>query len=192
VSDKLSITSTADYPLTAAQQRSHRLALRLLIPLMILLAVIVVPLYVLYDSARVSGPSMVPTLEDGEYLLITRGWSRPARGDVVVVTITDPGGTTEELVKRVVALPGDTVFVQGDTVQVNGAPEGFRHETVVSAATDPAFTIIVPPGRVFAMGDNRPVSDDSRDLGPLAIADVHGAVVAVWWPITRVRPIAAP
>jgi hypothetical protein len=63
--------------LTPRQLLSHRIALRMLLPLLLLLVAIVVPLYVLYDFSQVSGDSMVPTLLNREYLLTTRGWPQP-------------------------------------------------------------------------------------------------------------------
>lgn len=176
--------------LTPSQLRSHRLALKLLLPLLILLAVIVTPLYLLYDTAKVSGPSMMPTLQNAEYLLITRGWTRPRRGDVVVLMWTH-GSTTEEIVKRVVALAGDTVSVHGDTVTVNGGPEQFQHQSIIGGESI-SSEIVVPPGSVYVLGDNRPVSLDSRFIGPLPLSDIHGRVVAVWAPINRMRVVPSP
>jgi signal peptidase I len=187
------VTSIADYPLTERQARSHRLATKLLLPLIVLLASILLPLYVVFDTSKVDGPSMIPTLQDREYLLITRGWATPARGDVVVVTFRDPAdGTVGEIVKRVVALGGDKVSVRGDVAFVNGAKETFNHQVMEAQTRFPVFDSVVPSGTVFLMGDNRPISDDSRHLGPLPVADVHGKVVAVWGPIDRVRLIPSP
>ncbi len=176
--------------LTATQLRSHRLALRLLLPLTIALAIIVVPLYVLYDVAKVDGPSMLPTLADREYLLITRGWPQPHRGDVVVIHWTHEG-VTEELVKRVIGLPGDTLSITGDYVLVNGADEAFQHR-IIARALQPAFDVTVPAETVFVMGDNRTISYDGRFIGPLPIAAIHGRVVAVWAPIGHVRVVPSP
>jgi signal peptidase I len=176
--------------LTPTQLRSHRLAVRLLIPLAILLIAIVVPLYVLYDVSQVSGDSMVPTLRTGERLLITRGWSSPRRGDIVVLHWTH-GATTEEIVKRVVGLPGDAIKVRGDFVTVNGKPEQFDHE-IMAVSEQIVIDMTVPAGTFFFMGDNRPVSLDSRFIGVLPIADIHGRAVAVWSPVTRMRVVPSP
>jgi signal peptidase I len=176
--------------LTRRQLRSHRIAVRLVIPLLVLLTVIVTPLYVLYDVGKVDGPSMLPTLSDAEYLLITRGWSSPRRGDVVVVRWTHDRAT-EELVKRVVGLAGDTIAVDGDTVTVNGATESFPHG-VLTGPSRRAFTTTVPAGTVFLCGDNRIVSLDSRYIGPLPVSNIHGRVVAVWAPVDRMRVVPSP
>jgi len=176
--------------LSPAQARSHRLALRLLIPLMIVLAVIVLPLYVLYDVAKVDGPSMLPTLSSGEYMLITRGWSSPRRGDIVVLN-WQHDGITEEIVKRVVGLAGDTVAVDGDNVLVNGAKEAFPHQ-IIAGPVRVRFTTVVPANTVFVCGDNRAISLDSRFIGPLPLSGVHGRAVAVWAPVDRMRVVPSP
>lgn len=176
--------------LTPSQLRSHRLALGLLLPLLVLLAVVVVPLYLLYDVSQVNGDSMVPTLQNREYLLITRGWPHPRRGDIVVLHWTHDN-TTEEIVKRVVALPGDAVSVRGDYVTVNGNPEAFDHK-VIAGNERVTQDLTVPAGTVFFMGDNRPVSLDSRFIGPLPLSSIHGRVVAVWAPVTRMRVVPSP
>lgn len=176
--------------LSAGELRSHRLARRLMIPLLVVLVAIAVPLYGIYDVAKVDGPSMEPTLRSGDYMLITRGWPRPARGDVVSIR-WQHDGITEELVKRVVALAGDTVDVRGDSVLVNGLPEAFSHKVILGPPRMTG-TYVVPPRTVYVLGDNRAVSFDSRMIGPLPVSAIHGKAVAVWAPVTRVRVIPSP
>jgi signal peptidase I len=176
--------------LTEGQLRSHRISRFMLLPLLALLATIVLPLYVLYDTSQVSGDSMVPTLGNTEYLLLTRGWPKPRRGDVIVLTI-DLGHGPENIIKRIVALPGDTVSVRGDYVTVNGAPEEFQHP-ILAAREDIVRDLIVPAGFIYVLGDNRPISADSRFIGPQPISAIHGRVVAVWWPVTRMRVVPSP
>jgi signal peptidase I len=176
--------------LTARQLRSHRLALRLLIPLLLVLAAIVTPLYLIYDVGKVDGDSLLPTLSNAEYLLITRGWPTPRRGDVVIIR-WNHDGATEELVKRVVGLPGDTIAVEGDSVTVNGAKESFPHQ-ILAGPVRVRLTVVVPPDTVFLCGDNRVVSLDSRFIGPLPVSNIHGRVVAVWAPVDRMRVVPSP
>jgi signal peptidase I len=176
--------------LTPRQMRSHRIAIGLFVPLLVALAIVVTPLYVLYDVGKVSGPSMLPTLRDGEYMLITRGLTTPVRGDIVILHWKHDG-ITEELVKRIVALPGDVVDVQGDQVLINGRVEAFDHQ-IFAGPVRVRFTTTVPAGKVFVCGDNRAVSLDSRFIGPQPIAGIHGRAVAVWWPVARMRVIPSP
>jgi signal peptidase I len=176
--------------LTPKQLRSHRLAMWLLVPLLLALSTIVLVRFVLFDTARVSGPSMQPTLQNNDDVLLTRGWPDPRRGDVVVLHWTHDG-TTEEIVKRVVGLPGDVVSVRGDFVTVNGKPEAFDHGIITSNETMLA-EVTVPRGQMFFLGDNRAVSRDSRFIGTLPLTAIHGRVVAVWAPVTRMRVVPSP
>jgi signal peptidase I len=109
----------------------------------------------------------------------------------VVVLRIDVGHGPEEIVKRVVALPGDTVSVRGDYVTVNGAPEQFPHE-IMASQEKIIRDLTVPAGEIYVLGDNRPVSADSRFIGPQPLTAIHGRVVAVWWPVNRIRVVPSP
>ena len=87
--------------------------------------------------------------------------------------------------KRVIGLPGDTVEIRGDVAYVNGVPEPHRGQMVDPghAVTTPAVT--VPPGEIYVMGDNRPLSEDSRYIGTVPLSGVKGTVVAIFAPIQR-------
>jgi signal peptidase I len=169
--------------LTADQRRSHRLATLMLLPLTLLLGV-AIGAWVVYDFSIVDGPSMLPTLRDKDYLLITKGLPDPQRGDVTVVRMREGQGTVE-LVKRIIALEGDEVHIEGDHVWVNGAEETRTAEVIYSGASQPRGTLTVPPGHVWIMGDNRPNSTDSRMFGPVPMYSLHGRAVAIWAPIQR-------
>lgn len=177
--------------LTERQRRADRVARFLLAPLAAVLVVLVLVFFVLFDFARVDGPSMVPTLRNNEYVLITRGLSGPKRGDVVVLNVLDRGQRSE-WVKRVVALPGDRVSVTGNQVLVNGAPEAFGHPIMDDGSRTPVEETTVPAGMIYVLGDNRSVSLDSRFVGPLPRSDLHGKVIAVYAPITRMRLVPGP
>ncbi len=133
---------------------------------------------------------MLPTLRTGEYLLITRGWKQPARGEILVFR-GSAGGVPEEIVKRVIALPGDSVRVQGDRVWVNGLSPDIRRHVVIGPQTLPKGDLVIPAGYVWAMGDNRPDSYDSRMAGPLPISSIHGKVIAVWAPVNTARLLSS-
>ena len=164
----------------------HRLAQKILVPLLVLFAVVVVVFYVLFDFGRVSGPSMLPTLRDEDCVLMTKGDPYPRHGDIVITSVNEQGEQIE-LVKRVIAVPGDMISIQADRALVNGVPEPQLGQVIVPeyAATAPTFT--VPPNMVYLMGDNRAVSYDSRWLGPEPIAGIKGKVFAIYAPVTRIR-----
>jgi signal peptidase I len=177
--------------LTERQRRASRQARRLLLPLMVLLVAVLLVFYVFFDSAKVDGDSMLPTMTDSEYVLVTRGLPAPKRGDVVVLNVVE-GGVPTEWIKRIVAVAGDRVSIAGNRAWVNGSPESFQHAIVDDGRSYPSGETIVPPGTVYFMGDNRPISLDSRFVGPFPTDRVHGKVIAVFAPITRIRLVPGP
>ncbi len=112
---------------------------------------------------RVSGPSMRPTLEGGEYIIVSKlsyRLGRPQRGDIVVFHSPDPS-TSEDLIKRIVGLPGDTVeFVDG-RVWLNGAA---LDEPYAVGLTGSDQTWKIGPDQLFVLGDNRAFSRDSAQF----------------------------
>jgi signal peptidase I len=166
----------------------HRIATWMLLPFTLWLIGILLVFYVFFASALVDGSSMTPTLHGGDYLLVTHGNPSPQRGDIVVTEVDD-GGVSVELVKRVIALPGDTVEILSDIAYVNGNPEPARGQVIDSRFTVSRPRITVPAGYVYVMGDNRPNSEDSRYLGPIPISGIMGKAVFVFAPIYRLRPL---
>lgn len=165
--------------------RGQRIAVRLVVPLLALLAVIVLVFWVFFDTAVVSGPSMEPTLHNGEYLLLTKGYTAPRRQEIIVFTEPDASGRPLDVIKRVVAVPGDRVYVDRGRATVNGRPEPGHPGIYADQGT--YGPIEVPPGTVFVLGDNRPVSLDSRQRGPIPMSRVVGRGVAVFLPVWSVR-----
>ncbi|MDQ6661124.1 MAG: signal peptidase I [Chloroflexota bacterium] len=138
------------------------------------------------QTYRVEGASMQPGLVDSEYVLINKLaylFHAPQRGDVVVFHAPpDPG---KDYIKRIIGLPGDTVSYDSTHVWVNGVQ---LNEPYISMATNfKAKTWKVPPNEYFTMGDNRPVSDDSRDWGFLPRDNIVGEAVAVYWPLNTLK-----
>lgn len=168
--------------------RGDRLARNLLLPLLIVLVAVIAVLYVFFDVSKVDGASMFPTLRDGDRLLLTKGYRNPRHGDVVVL-LTEDMGAPLEIVKRIVALPGDSVEGFGDAVFVNGKPEAFTHTGVIKFETPHIAAFKVPAGSIYVMGDNRPESYDSRFTGPMTLTSVHGRVTAIIAPIGRMRVV---
>ena len=145
--------------------------------------IVLVRVYVV-QTARILESSMMPTLHTGDRVLtvtnvVTHG--RFKRGQVVV--LEDPLGGTEDLIKRVVALPGDTFQTYDGLVYVNDEPldEPYAMEPV---AFDKG-PITVPEGRVMVIGDNRNHSDDSLIWGPVPLKLVRGRAVWLLWPPSR-------
>ena len=121
----------------------------------------------LLDAFYVPTSSMVPTLEVNDRVLVNKlvyRFGEPERGDIVVFEA--PDGMTR-LIKRVVGVPGDRIAVERGTLVVNGErqEEPYLNPELPDESTYGPIT--VPEGCVFAMGDNRADSEDSRFLGPV-------------------------
>lgn len=136
----------------------------------------------LAGPVRVASDSMEPTLAAGDVVLVDRRDGATAalhRGDLV--TFRRPG-TGEESLKRVVALPGESVAIVDAVLQVDGVPVAEPY--VDFSEWDGMFTarVVVPEGSVYVLGDNRLASVDSRDFGPVPLHDVDGRVAVRLWP----------
>ena len=138
------------------------------------------------EAFWIPSESMVPTLEVGDRVLANKfiyRFTEPERGDIVVFQSVENG--REELIKRVVAVPGDTVSVQGGRLFVNDEPQ--REPYVNKDLPDESFAapVEVPPGHVFVMGDNRANSADSRVFGPVPKENIEGEAFLLFWPPSR-------
>lgn len=184
----------------------RELAETVLLTLLIFLAV-----RTLIINFRVDGSSMQPALHNGEFLLVNKAvyfhldvntvknllpgedsagkdlqylFHPPRRGDIVV--FTPPGTSDTPFVKRVIALPGETVAVRGGQVYVNGQP--LAEAYIVDPAHYPypqegGGELTVPPGMVFVLGDNRNNSRDSHSFGPVSAESIIGKAVVSYWPL---------
>lgn len=122
---------------------------------------------------------MLPALADRDLLLVNRRDRAPARGDIVVF---DPPTRGESIfIKRVVALPGDTVAIRDGQIRVNGVvvEEPYvRARTQYRYPLDGRESATIPAGAIFVLGDNRNNSADSHAFGPVALASVKGMLLA--------------
>jgi signal peptidase I len=134
---------------------------------------------------RISSQSMEPTLYAGDVVLVDRRGVDVAdldRGDLV--TFGDPG-TGEPMLKRVVALPGDSVATIDAILHVNDRP--VEEPYVDFSDWEGIFSarVVVPAGHVYVLGDNRGDSVDSREFGTVPVASVDGRVLTRLWPVVR-------
>jgi len=129
------------------------------------------------------GPSMQPNLYVG-YRMMTEKvgyyFHEPQRGDIVIVE--QPNGAPN-LVKRVIGLPGETIESRDGHTFINGEP--LDEPWVVNFGGRNYSSTLIPEGYVFILGDNRPVSHDSRAIGPVPIENISGRVVFIYWPLTE-------
>jgi signal peptidase I len=157
------------------------------------------------ESFHIPSASMEPTVLKGDILFADKryncGGCKQAiqRGDIAIFTY--PNDRTVKYIKRIIALPGDRVQINGRDIRVNGKPlsaqsgpassgtqtietEGDRHWTVLWGAfadAAPEADLIVPPGQVFVLGDNRAGSTDSRKFGTVPMRDVVGRARQIWF-----------
>jgi signal peptidase I len=129
---------------------------------------------------RVDGFSMRPTLDDGEFVLVSKlsyRFGEFKRGDIVVFHF--PLDPDEELIKRVIGLPGDHVRVDGSQLYLNGE---LMNEGYIAEAPLYSGEWTVAEGYLFVLGDNRNNSNDSKDWGMLPQENVVGKAVLIYWP----------
>jgi signal peptidase I len=135
------------------------------------------------EPLMVRSDSMSPTLRDGDVVIIDKlsdVWRSPDRGDVVVVRGPDTGGL---IVKRVVAVGGDSVGIDDGRLVVNGTfvVEPFADNDRMGGVFFGPITL--PAGHVFLLGDNRDDSSDSRLFGPVPESSIVGFLAVRIWPL---------
>ena len=129
---------------------------------------------------RVDGFSMVPTLQDGEYILVSKlsyKTGTPARGDIIVFSL--PTDQQQDLIKRVIGLPGETISIHGGIVSVNGVA---LTEPYIAQQPNYDGEWTVPDGQLFVLGDNRNDSKDSHQWNYLPMENIIGKAVLIYWP----------
>jgi signal peptidase I len=167
-------------------------------------AVLVVALIVAFlvrtfvvQTYYIPSPSMEPTLQVGDHILVLKAayrFTSPAIGDIIVFkappaehqACEDP--QVQDLVKRIIAVPNDTIYSKGNLIFVNGKllKQPWSH-TATLGQRIPTQTI--PPNQFYVMGDNRPESCDSRVWGTVPRANIIGKAIFVFWPPSHIKPL---
>ena len=143
----------------------------------------------------VEGESMLSTLHTGDRVFVNKLSYRlhdPHRGDVVVLHELT-GASERDLIKRVIALEGESIEIRNCEVFIDEDPnDAAPPKKLIEPYLDPQVVAgtswcefgpeLVPKDNVFVMGDNRPGSSDSRTLGPIPIHDIVGRAFIVFWP----------
>jgi signal peptidase I len=158
------------------------------------------------QAFKIPSGSMKPTLQVGDHILVNKfiygiklripftalnysliPISSPKRNDVVVFIF--PGDTSKDFIKRVIGLPGDTVQIKDKRIYINSQPMEDLHGThtdqriipEMEQARDNKGPIVVPPNKIFVMGDNRDESYDSRFWGFVDQNQVLGQAFIIYW-----------
>jgi len=132
-------------------------------------------------SFKVYGSSMLPTIEEGDYIMVSKAsyfFGEPQLGDIIV--LRSPQNPNSDLIKRVIAMPGDNVEIKDDTVFVNGAA------LVEPYTLEPPHYLVlpqeIPSGQYFVLGDNRNNSNDSHNGWTVPRQNIVGKASLSIWP----------
>lgn len=138
----------------------------------------------------VDGPSMRPTLQNQERLVVNKfiyNLHDPERGDILVFQY--PKDPSRDFIKRVIAIPGDTIEIKDGHIYVNGE---LKNEPYILSTTRGDYPLAtVPEGHIFVMGDNRNNSEDSRfaDVGMVPFDLIKGKAILIFWPLDKLRTL---
>ena len=146
--------------------------------------------YFIVELYLVDGPSMRPTLQSAERLVVNKFIYRfrpPERGEILVFRY--PRDPSRDFIKRVIAVPGDTIEIRDGRVYVNAA---LLNEPYILSKTRGNYPLAtVPEGHIFVMGDNRNNSEDSRfaDVGFVPFDLIKGKAMLVFWPVSQFKTL---
>ena len=135
-------------------------------------------------SFKVYGSSMLPTIEEGDYIMVSKAayfFNKPQRGDIIV--LRSPQNPDSDLIKRIIAVSGDTVEIKDDTVFVNDTA------LVEPYTLEPPHYLVfpeeIPSGQYFVLGDNRNNSSDSHRGWTVPRENIVGKAWITYWPPYR-------
>ncbi|OUK02767.1 signal peptidase I [Lactococcus petauri] len=144
----------------------------------LLMFFVVLGLSYFYSIGRVEGNSMNPTLNNRELIVTEKHPDKLKHSDIIVFEV--PQLSNKEFVKRIIGLPGDTIYASQGNIYVNGEKVNNQYESQSTAD----FTLkeisgraTVPEDKLFVLGDNRSHSTDSRNFGFVEKTEVKGKVV---------------
>lgn len=143
----------------------------------------------LYSPIRVSGSSMEPTLYDADIMILNKIGYRInglKRFDVVVVNYEN-----EKIIKRVIGLPGEYIEYKDDILYVNGeiVEESYDRKITSDFSLEDLGIKTIPKDKYLVLGDNRPISKDSRMIGLIDINDIVGKAIFRLWPISKIGKV---
>ncbi len=145
----------------------------------ILVAVILIRTY-LVTPIIVSGDSMNPTLKGGEVMILNKR-GKIEKGNIVVAKYKN-----EEIIKRVIAMPGDTISCENGKVYVN---DHLVEENFIKGETPDFDRIKLGDDEYYLMGDNRANSKDSTELGPFKKDKIKGTTKLVIFPFKKIGKV---
>ena len=150
----------------------------------LLIRTFIVELYI------VDGPSMRPTLQHEERLVVSKFIYKlrdPEKGEILIFKY--PRDPSRDFIKRVIAVGGDTIEIKEGRVYVND--QMLKEDYILEKTRTEYPKVTVPEGTVFVMGDNRNNSDDSRfaDVGFVPLDMIKGKAMLVFWPFDKLQTL---
>ena len=150
--------------------------------LLIIIFVVLFRTFIL-TPVRVKGPSMIPNLKEKDVLLLNKLKRTYKRGDVVVIKLS---GKKEEMIKRIIGLPGDTIEIENGVVYINTKK---IKEPYKNGMTGNVESIKLKDNEYYVLGDNRGLSMDSRLFGPVTKKEIKGKTKIRIYPFKRIGKI---
>lgn len=152
------------------------------LPYVIIVVIVLLIRAFLVTPIRVNGPSMNDTLADKEIMLLYKV-GKIEREDIVVIDKSYEG---KKIIKRVIALPGETIECQDGVIYINGKEYDDKYATNATSDFD---LIELEDDEYFVLGDNRMNSEDARDLGPVNEKLIEGKTNLVIFPFKDIRKV---
>lgn len=161
-----------------------------LYPYVVIVLIVIIIRTFIITPVIVSGNSMNPNLEDGELLLVRKiGYNSNSIERFDIIVLKDG---QDEIVKRVIGLPGEHISYKNNKLYVNDKlidetykfrdTEDFNLEEICTCS-------VIPEGKYLVLGDNRPISKDSRQIGLVDDENIIGKAVLRIWPLTKISSI---
>lgn len=172
---------------TVAMQRAH--LKREIVETLLFVGLIFLIVHVAVQTYRIPDTSMRPALKPEQLVAVNKTaylFSSPSRGDVVV--FVDPTHLDQQLIERVVAVPGDTVEISPSSVIVNGVTLQEPYVDVPAGVSENPRVVSrfqLRPNQYYLLNDSRLVSNDSRTFGPVSRGNIIGKAVLVFWPLSQ-------
>ena len=156
--------------------------------IIIIIIAILLFLYVV-SITQVVGSSMSPTLENQEILILNKIKYKLfdiKRGDIISLSYDD----TKYLIKRVIGLPGDYIYISNNALYINGnkyEEEYLKEDTMENFKLEDIGYSVIPDNYYLVLGDNRNDSLDSREIGLINKKDIMGEIMIRFWPLNKIK-----
>ena len=156
--------------------------LKSLVPYIIIIVIVVFVRTFIITPVKVNGTSMYPTLEGNEIMLLNKLDSID-RFDIVVLKLD---GDNDNLIKRIIGLPGETVEIKDNKIYINDEELDDPYGYGVTYNIDP---VTLGEDEYYILGDNRIVSLDSRVFGKISRSEIKGTTNFIMYPFTKIGKV---